>query len=372
MSSSEKECKNRMIRKAISVFLLLLLPACFAETFLVTSDLHLTVNRVNREATLEALTKAQCDALILLGDSTNNAHTEEHNHVLEYLESLESPESLEAPAYIIPGNHDVTLDRSFFPAKYHAYGWDQAFAKDAASASYAVMTRDICFLMLDTNDVSGGYVASLGGISSETCDWIDSTLRALPEGVMTVACGHHPILPIEREKRTPGAARLADTLRGNGVKLYLCGHDHCFAAAKVDGLQQITIGQAQAYPGWAGTLEVTPEGIYWHVVELFDAATKQMMKSATIEMGRRMAQGTLAGTVYKDDKECIDWFVETFEKWLSSELNPKMCSEMLKAPVANKWRQVETQTVVKDWMFGLLENCPQDFRDIYIHRDQTL
>ena len=90
------------------------------------------------------------------------------------------------------------------------------------------------------------------------------------------------------------------------------------------------------------------------------------------QMGRRMAQGTLAGTVYKDDKECIDWFVETFEKWLSSELNPKMCSEMLKAPAANKWRQVETQTVVKDWMFGLLENCPQDFRDIYIHRDQTL
>ena len=64
MSSSGKERKNRMIRKAISIFLLLLLPACFAETFLVTSDLHFTVSREKHGNTFEALTKAQCDALI--------------------------------------------------------------------------------------------------------------------------------------------------------------------------------------------------------------------------------------------------------------------------------------------------------------------
>ena len=362
MSSSGEERKNRMIRKAISIFLLLLLPACFAETFLVTSDLHFTVSREKHGNTFETLTKAQCDALILLGDSTNNAHIEEHYYVLEFLESLD------APVYIVPGNHDVTTDRGFFLTIYHAQGRDQSFAKDPASASYAVMVGDICLLMLDTNDVSGGYVASLGGISSETCDWVDNVLSALPEGVEVVACGHHPILPVEREKRTPGATRLADTLRENGVKLYLCGHDHCFAAVKVGGLQQITVGQAQAYPGWAGALEVGPEGIHWRVVELYDDVTKQVMKNAAIEMGRRMVQGTLAETKYKGDEECMDWFAEAFEKWLSSELNPEICRELLNAPAAFKWRQVETRTVVKDWMFGLLENGSQDFREIDINR----
>lgn len=342
------------------IALLLLCSAGLSETFLITSDLHLTGEAAAHEETLEALRAAarNADALILLGDNTNNVHGEEHARVLEFLASLETP------AYVIPGNHDITPDLSEFIGMYADYGWNQAFSRDAHSASCAVMTAGgVCLLLLDTNAVSGG-VTPLGGIVPETCAWVRDTVAALPAGTPVVACGHHPILPAGRSERTPGADALAEALRG--VKLYLCGHDHSFAADNADGLQQITVGQPHAYPGWAGVLNVSAKGIFWRKLTLYDAATLEDMKASAATLAEGMARGTLVGTVHESDEEAIRWFAEAFEMWLTSELDPEACARLLSDPGAQKWRAIETRTVVKKWMFGLLENCPQDVRAIDI------
>ena len=329
-----------------------------AETLLVVSDLHLTGDSAVHQATLDALRAADADAVILLGDSTNNAHAEEHAQVLAFLASLN------VPAYVVPGNHDVTLDISDFIEMYRDYGWDQAFSRDADTASCAVMTAGgTCLLLMDTNAMPG-HVAPLGGISEATCAWVAHTLSGLPEGTPVVACGHHPILPAERWTRTPGAGDLVEAL--GGVKLYLCGHDHSFAAVKVDGLQQITVGQPQAYPGWAGTVEVTEAGIRWRVRQLYDEAILQNMRNGMRTLAEGMARGTLVGTVHEGDEATVQWFAEAFELWITSRLDDDACKRLLSEPGAEKWREIETKTVVKRWIFGLLEGGIQDVRAIDI------
>ena len=331
-----------------------------AETFLVTSDLHLTGDGEAHQAALEALraASAHVDALLLLGDSTNNAHDEEHAQVLEFLSSID------VPCYIIPGNHDVTLKISDFIDLYADYGWNSAFARYSASGSCAVLTDGgTCLLLLDTNDMPG-HVAPLGGIDPSTCAWVKETLSALPPGTPVVACGHHPIIPEERWTRTPGAEALSKVL--DGVGLYLCGHDHGFAAVKLDGLQQITVGQPHAYPGWAGLLEVKDSDFHWQVIPLYDEPTQQDMKASVMALAEGMGRGTLAGTKYEADDEAVEWFADAFEKVMSSELTNAECERLLNAPAAQKWREIETKTVVKKWIFGLLEHCPQDVREIEV------
>ena len=113
MSSTPRASATSAALKAVpvkTVFLILLViglcRSCSAETFLVTSDLHLTKDIEKHGAVLAALRHAaeDVDAVLFLGDSTNNAHEEEHANMIDFLDSLPKP------AYVIPGNHDITLN----------------------------------------------------------------------------------------------------------------------------------------------------------------------------------------------------------------------------------------------------------------------
>ena len=177
--------------KMMSCLLLALLTALsgagYGERFLVSSDLHLTEDRALHASALGALGTAagDFDGLILLGDTTNNAHDAEHAHALEFLEGLGTA------AYVIPGNHDLTarLRPADFARLYGAYGWDGAFARDAETASCAVMTAGgTCLLLLDTNAYNGpDNVAALGGVSDGTLEWVAETLASIEEGTPVIA-----------------------------------------------------------------------------------------------------------------------------------------------------------------------------------------
>ena len=221
---------------ALLLAVIFIVSAGTAESFLVVSDTHLTEDTRDHAAMLEAVKKAARgkDAVLLLGDNTNNSHTEEHDLVLSWVRRIR--EDTGAEVYIIPGNHDYT--RPFGPRGflnlYGAYGPQSAFSRDGASAGYAVMTeKGTCLIMLDTNlhDPSKSLPAD-GGIGGRTLTWIRDVLSSLPDGSPVLVCGHHPFLPKERDARTPGAAALAGLLRGYGAGLYLCGHDHGFAAVE--------------------------------------------------------------------------------------------------------------------------------------------
>ena len=341
-----------------------------AESLLVISDAHLTQETQAHAAAIEAVIQAAKgkDAVLFLGDNTNNTHTEEQDCVLEWAREINRQTGAEV--YIIPGNHDYSarMGPGEYSALFAAYGWNAAFSRDTSTASYAVRTRKgTCLLMLDTNKFDeASFVEPDGGIGSGTLKWVQEVLDALPDGTLVLACGHHPILPRERNGRTPGAYALSQMLSAYGVGLYLCGHDHGFATAEQDGLRQITVGQPQAYPGWAGIVERERNGFRWRTEQLYDAQSPVYLalRENAYALGRSMARGTLTATPYADDEAASEWFASAFMLFAGGEMTPEKAAILLADENCGKWREANTRTVVKEWMLNLLENCPEDVRQI--------
>ena len=368
--------KKRLFILVLSAFMVWGSVAASGETkpmerFLVVSDTHLTEKEADHSAMLEAVIQAARNRdAVLLGDNTNNTHRAEHDLVLRWAEEIRCQTGAEV--FIIPGNHDYSahMGPEEFRAQYAAYGYERSFSRDTATASCAVMTAGgTCLLLLDTNQFDASrFVQPDGGIGAATLKWLQAVLESLPDGTPVLACGHHPILPRERNERTPGALALGQVLRAYGVGLYLCGHDHGFATAEQDGLRQITVGQPQSYPGWAGGININDEGLTWRTERVYDekSDTFLSLRHGAEALGRNMARGTLAATAYADDEEAIAWFSEAFLLFAGGEMTPESCAALLSDENCQKWREVETRTVVKEWMLGMLENCPEDIRQITI------
>ena len=345
---------------------------CESESILVISDIHLTKDAQDHEAVLQAVIQAAQgkDAVLLLGDNTNNSHSEEHGLVLRWAQEINRRTGAEV--YVIPGNHDYSsgFGPEEFSARYRLYGWKQSFSRDTATAGYAVMTENgTCLLMLDTNQYDQRHaVLPYGGMEDSTIRWIQETLSSLPDGTPVLACGHHPILPRDREARTPGANALNRILRAYGVGLYLCGHDHGFAAVEEDGLRQITVGLPQSYPGWAGVVDRDEDAFLWQTVQLYDEESGIFirLRDSADALGHEMARGTLAPTPYADDAAAVEWFASAFMLFSGNEMTAEKSALLLADENCGKWRLVETPTVVKDWIFDLLENPPGDVRRIAV------
>ncbi len=347
-----------------------------AESFLVISDTHLTKETRDHDTMMQAVIQVARgkDAVLLLGDSTNNAHPEEHNLVLQWTREIR--QSTGAEVYIIPGNHDYRplFGPDEFTAWYRSCGWGQAFSRDPATAGYAVMTENgTCLIMLDTNDMNQARSAlPYGGIGESTLNWVREVLEALPDGTPVLACGHHAVLPAARDELTPGANTLSLILRDYGAGLYLCGHDHGFATEEQEGLRQITVGQPQAYPGWAGIVEQDQGTFHWHTQQIYDEQSPAFirLREDAYSLGRRMAAGTLETTPYGGDEEAVEWFASVYMLFAGGEMTPEQNARLLADENCRKWRQVETRTVVKDWILGLLENAHEDVRSLDIPASQ--
>ena len=361
----------KKMRILVALFLAAaLLNPCLAsgESFLVISDTHLTKEVRDHEDMLKAVIEAAQgkDAVLLLGDSTNNARPEEHNLVLQWTREIRQRSGAEV--YMIPGNHDYRplFGPDDFTAWYRSCGWGQAFSRDLATAGYALMTENgTCLIMLDTNDVSQARSAlPYGGIGESTLRWVREVLDALPDGTPVLVCGHHAVLPAERDERTPGANALSMILRAYGVGLYLCGHDHVFATAEQEGLRQITVGQPQAYPGWVGIVEQDQGAFRWNTQPIYDEQSPVFirLREDAYSLGRRMAEGTLETTPYADDEDAVEWFASAYMLFAGGDMTPERSASLLADDNCRKWRRVETRTVVKDWILGLLENNPENVR----------
>ncbi len=339
-----------------------------SESILVISDTHMRAGTGEYDAVMDAVTAAarNRDLLLMLGDNTNNGHPEEHALVLERAVRLRKETGTEV--LIIPGNHDYTsrFGAEEFSAVFRSCGTQQAFSRDTASASCAVLTAGgTCLLLLDTNRTgTAAHALPDGGISTETLVWAEKVLKELPGDIPVIACGHHPILSEGRDQRTPGAAKLAELLHAYGVTLYLCGHDHGFQTVETGGLRQITVGQPHAYPGWAGVIEKNNTGFVWRTEPIYapDDPFYIHLREAAESLSVSMARSTLSGTPCEGDEDAVAWFSTAFMKHMSGELTPDACAALLADENSQKWRGIETRTVVKSWIFSLLEHCPDDVR----------
>ena len=351
---------------------LLLCGAAGAESVLAVSDAHMRADTDEFDAAFSAVLEsaANSEILIMLGDNTNNGRPEEHALALERLHRIQTETG--SRVFVIPGNHDYNAH--FVPAdfeqEYADYGSLCAFSRDRDTAGCAVMTESgICLLLLDTNRYdSPSHVLPDGGITENTLSWAEEVLSGLEADTPVIACGHHPILPESREARTGGAAQLAELFRKYGVTLYLCGHDHGFATAVSGTLRQITVGQAQAYPGTAGRIRREENGFVWTQEQIFapDSRAYLKMREKTEALAVSMAAGLLGPTEYQGDEEAVAWFARAFMTAAGGEMNEEAAARLLQDENSRKWRAAQTRGVAKDWIFSLLEHCPEDMHRLEI------
>ena len=358
----------------ILIFVLLGVTAVYrgawAESLLFVSDLHLTEEAAAFAPALNAVrqTLQAHDAMVLLGDNTNNGKMAEHLSLIRWLTAVRLHTG--KAVYVIPGNHDLSpsVPAGEFGRLYATFGLNRAFSRDTASQSCAVMTGEgTCLLLLDTNACDdAGRVLPNGGVRAETAAWLDETLSSLPQSTPVIACGHHPLLPETRIQATRSADTLAQVLKRHRVSVYLCGHDHGFATVDDPALRQITVGQPHAYPGWCGLLQRLESGLSWRTLPLYDfsGSTWQKLRQGAETLAYNMARGTLRGTVHEGDEDAVRWFAKAFLLYAGGEMTPGDCSALLRDENAQKWREIETRTVVKSWIFHLLEHCPPDVRSI--------
>ncbi len=341
-----------------------------AERLMITSDLHLT--KEGGEAfvqVLPALMRAvpEADAVIFLGDNTNNGRPEEHGRMAAFLADLSAETA--KPVYVLPGNHDLSgrYTREAFAETYGDFGYKDAAFRHPDSLSYAVRTAGGTWLIMldldhyDEKDQADAY----GWVSESLLTWLSETLD-ITGASKTAVCAHYPIQPVLTETVRDGE-KLFALLCSKGVRAYLCGHRHTNDTMEAGGLRQITVGMPQGYPCLTGWLETTEGGFLYTAEPLFgpENAWYAQKREETRLLGRQMAAGSLKDTPLAEDEGAIAWFAEAFMAYSDGTL-PQMRDILLRDENAEKWRQTPVRYVTRGWIFSLLETGQESVRRIEI------
>jgi 3',5'-cyclic AMP phosphodiesterase CpdA len=188
------------------------------RTLIHLSDLHFgRVDETVVEPLVSEVVGRKPDVVVVSGDLTQRARSEEFREAREFLDSLPSPQ------IVVPGNHDVplynVLARFFQPLdKYRRYITDdlEPFHADDEIAVMGVNTAR----SLTVKD---------GRINEQQVARIRERMCHLPDELTKIIVTHHPFdLPEGHADRDLlGRARMAmEALASCGADLLLAGHLH--------------------------------------------------------------------------------------------------------------------------------------------------
>ena len=175
-------------------------------------------------------------------------------------ERIYTADSLQTPWKVILGNHDyrgnvqAQIDYSAkssrwrLPARYYA----ESLALPGGGKAE--------MFYLDTSPFIRKYIGSKvkidGQDTAAQLDWLDKGLAA-STAEWKIVIGHHPIYTAldnsdgEDHDQPDLVARLNPVLLKHKVPVYICGHDHCLQAVKMDGVSYVVTG--------AGSQTYTPK-----------------------------------------------------------------------------------------------------------------
>jgi tartrate-resistant acid phosphatase type 5 len=166
-------------------------------------------------------------------------------------EQIYTATSLQRPWKVILGNHDyrgnvqAQLDYSGksqrwqMPARYYQ---ETQILPDGAKAD---------FFYVDTSPFIRQYIGSKVDISGQDTEaqlaWLDKALSA-STAPWKIVIGHHPIYTALDDSdgyvhdQPDLIARLNPLLLKQNIPIYICGHDHCLQAVKMDGIRYVVTG----------------------------------------------------------------------------------------------------------------------------------
>jgi 3',5'-cyclic AMP phosphodiesterase CpdA len=197
------------------------------------SDLHFGAHEPAVVAHLHAaLAAIKPDLVVVSGDLTQRARTEQFAEAAAFLDRLEE-DGLRL--LVVPGNHDVPMhkpmQRLFWPLRRY-----KRYIAQGRSAWYA--DPELAVLGLAS---AHGLTVKDGRLSAIQIRSIASCFAAAPPEAARVLVTHHPLVPLPRDVAHNGDPELEPALRGAkrtlaavkeaDVHLVLAGHHHAHAVA---------------------------------------------------------------------------------------------------------------------------------------------
>lgn len=274
--------------------------------FAQLSDLHLSVLGDHHDllagraaeflerAIIELSQAPRLDFVILTGDLLDTGSQAE----LEQFQRLIA--SLKKPYYVIPGNHDSSLDNPHGLSRYQFAAifnpqLKAGSAREAEQFGYWSLPvgPDVHLIGLDSSrDEDWGGVISPGQV-----EWLKGELAALADKLVVLAVHHpfHPLAPIDSHPDwgnfvcSNGPELLALLDRHPQVKLVLTGHHHVTQADRLGSRLHLACPAMVGYPCAYRTLRLTREGVDdWQV----DWVTHPVAAESTLAEARaRMLNG---------------------------------------------------------------------------------
>jgi 3',5'-cyclic AMP phosphodiesterase CpdA len=173
------------------------------------------------EGLLQSLQMIQPELVIISGDLTQRATTEEYEAAKRFLQKLPFP------YFIIPGNHDLSAtnlpERFFHP-------WQKWQQYVTPNLEPVLQTDQYIVLGVNTARAAGWYFDwSRGQISTQQIDFVSQTLKPLAQNKLRIVVAHHPFwLPEIAEYRDVVENRdeAINAFHQAGVDLVLSGHVH--------------------------------------------------------------------------------------------------------------------------------------------------
>jgi 3',5'-cyclic AMP phosphodiesterase CpdA len=230
------------------------------------SDLHFGAHdEAIVMAVLDEVHAAKPDLVIISGDLTQRAKTEEFQKACRFLEQLRDGGH---EVLAVPGNHDVPLydviRRFLSPlARYKRYV-DETLCPVHQLPGVSV-------LGLNT---ARSLTFSDGRINAEQIDFVRRHFADVPEGNLKVLVTHHPLfaLPVSDEGilgKPVGRQELAlDVINDLGIDLLLAGHNHRASTHQARDLVTKAGGALVVQAGTATSIRLREEEQSFNVLEV--------------------------------------------------------------------------------------------------------
>jgi len=182
------------------------------------SDLHFgTVDPAIAEALVEDVAARKPSLVVISGDFTQRARSEQYRQAAKFLKRLPQPQ------LVVPGNHDVplwdVLRRVFRPMERY-----RRFISDDLMPIF----RDDQILVVGVN-TARSFTQKSGWISDRQLQEIHDLTCGAAAALMKVVVTHHPFIPSPRDPEGDivlDAAEALDRLEQCGIDLLLAGHLH--------------------------------------------------------------------------------------------------------------------------------------------------
>ncbi len=206
---------------------------------------------------LEKAAADNSEVILVPGDLADTGFYEEMKTVAAMFRAFEK--STGKQIYVVPGNHDVSrTDATQFMTAFAEFGYNEAIAKDSASASYVAELPDGYRLLAIDSTLAG---SGKHGIDAARAEWIrQQAAKAQEDGKKTIAMMHHNLLDhlVLSDVLQPGSvvsnsAGIQDIFAKYGVKYVFTGHTHesdiaSYTGANGEVVYEVVTGALAVYP----------------------------------------------------------------------------------------------------------------------------